>query len=90
MVKHSDSSKVYGDSKYVLVICDADSLLKTGTTIQVGGEKIEIAGMLKLNPFTDDGNSSGKVTLITSGETFVRLTGETDYRLIMIQLTSDP
>ena len=28
-----------------------------------------------------------KMTLITSGETFVRLTGEDDYALIMIQMT---
>ncbi len=86
--KGSDISKVYGNSRYVLAITDRDSPLKMGARIQTGGEELEIAGILKYNPFTNDGNSDGKVTLITSGETFSRLTGETGYSLIMIQTTS--
>ncbi len=86
--KGSDISKVYGDSGYVLAIADADYSLKIGSTIQVSNQRLEIAGILKYNPFTDDGSSDGKVTLITSGETFTRLTGETDYSLIMIQTTA--
>lgn len=86
--KGSDISKVYGNSKYVLAICDTDSALKTGSIIQVGGEELEIAGVLKYNPFTDDGRTDGEVTLIVSGDTFIRLTGENDYSLIMVQTTS--
>lgn len=32
---------------------------------------------------------NGDITLVTSGKTFVRLTGATDYSLVMIQTTSD-
>ena len=44
--------------------------------------------MLKYDPFSGDGLTGGKITLITSGETFTRLTGITDYSLVMIQTTS--
>lgn len=87
--KGSDISKVYGDSKYVLAICDVGSSLKTGTVIQMGSEELEIAGILKYNPFSDDGSTNGEVILITSTETFIRLTGESDYSLIMIQAKTD-
>ena len=43
---------------------------------------------MKYDPFSGDGLTGGKITLITSGETFTRLTGITDYSLIMIQTTS--
>lgn len=87
--KGSDISKVYGDSQAVLAIWDKDSPLKIGDKIQVGKEKLEIAGMLKYNPFSSDGSTNGKLTIITSGETFARLTGVTDYSLIMIQTAKD-
>ena len=45
--------------------------------------------MLKCDPFSDDGTPNGKITLITSGETFIHLTSVTDYSLIMIQTTKD-
>ena len=87
--KGSDISKVYGDSNYVLTIWDKDSPLEIGDKIQVGSQELEIAGMLKCDPFSDDGTPNGKITLITSGETFTRLTGVTDYSLVMIQTTKD-
>ncbi|MCW6086716.1 MULTISPECIES: ABC transporter permease [Clostridium] len=87
--KGSDISKVYGDSNYVLTIWDKNSPLEIGDKIQVGNKELEIAGLLKCNPFSDDGTPSGKITLITSGETFTRLTGVTDYSLILIQTTKD-
>ena len=87
--KGSDISKVYGDSRWVLAICDAGGRLKTGDIVRVGSEELEIAGLLKYNPFSDDGSTNGEVTLIASGETFVRLTEENDYSLIMIQTTAD-
>ena len=43
---------------------------------------------MKYDPFSGDGLTGGKITLITSGETFTRLTGITNYSLIMIQTTS--
>lgn len=44
---------------------------------------------LKNDPFTADGLTNGKLTLITSSDTFVRLTGEKDYSLVMVQTTKD-
>lgn len=85
--KGGDISKVYGESNYVLSIGDKDSPLKIGDKIQVDNEELEIAGMLKYNPFSSDGSTDGKITIITSGETFTRLTGTTDYSLVLIQTT---
>lgn len=85
--KGSNISKVYGDSDYVLAVFDAGIPLKTGDKIQIENEELEIAGMLRLNPFSNDGKPAGNITLITSGETFRRLTGETGYSLLMIQTT---
>lgn len=84
----SDLSKVYGDSGYVLATWDQNSYWAVGDTILVGNEQLTIAGLLKYDPFSGDGLTGGKITLITSGETFTRLTGITDYSLIMIQTTS--
>ena len=85
----SDLSKVYGDSGYVLATWDQNSSWAVGDTILVGNEQLTIAGLLKYDPHSaGDGLTGGKITLITSGETFTRLTGITDYSLIMIQTTS--
>lgn len=85
----SDLSKVYGDSGYALATWDRKSPWDIGDTILVGNEEITIAGLLKYDPFSGDGLTKGKITLITSGETFTRLTGITDYSLIMVQTTSN-
>ncbi len=87
--KGSDISKVYGDSNHVLATWDQNSPLAIGDKIKVGNENLEIAGLLKYDPFSSDGNTNGKITIITSAETFERLTGITDYSLIMIQTTKD-
>ena len=75
----SDITKVYGDSRYVLATWDPESTWKIGDRIRTGGEELEIAGLLKNDPFSSDGLTGGKMTLITSGETFTRLTGVKDY-----------
>lgn len=87
--KGSDISKVYGNSNYVLAIWDKDNPLNIGNKIHVGDASLEIAGLLKYNPFSSDGSTNGKATFITSRETFVRLTGITDYSLILIQTTKN-
>ncbi len=86
--KGSDLSKVYGNSSFVLATSDTDSRWKIGDTIHVQGETLTIAGLLKNDPFSDDGLTNGKITLISSSDTFVRLTGEENYALIMVQTTS--
>ena len=87
--KGSDLSKVYGDKGCVLAVCDPDAPLHTGDAIRVNGETLTVAGMLKYDIFSEDGLAQGRVSIITSGETFVRLTGVTGYSLVMIQTTGD-
>lgn len=84
----SNLSKVYGNSNYALAAWDKDSSWKIGDKILIGDEEIEISGLLKYDPFSSNGLTNGKITLITSGETFTRLTGITGYSLIMVQTTS--
>lgn len=87
--KGSKLSKVYGDSHFALAASDEESTWKIGDTVQIGEEMLTIAGLLKNDPFSSDGLTGGKLTLITSGETFVRLTGEKDYSLVMVQMTGN-
>lgn len=85
----SDISKVYGNSNYVLTIWDENSPIKIGDKVWVRNEELEVAGFLKYNPFSEDGSTNGNITLITSNETFIRLTGISDYSLILIQTTKN-
>lgn len=87
--KGSDLSKIYGDSGYVLTIYDRENPLEIGDKIWVGEEEAEIAGILKYSPFSDDGSTHGKIDVICSEETFVRLTGESRYAIIDIQMSKD-
>lgn len=87
--KGSDLSKIYGNSKYVLATSDPYSSWKVGDKISIGNDELVIAGLLKYDPFSSDGLTNGKITLITSGETFIRLTGVKDYSLLMIQIKGD-
>ena len=86
--KGSDLSKIYGNSNFVLATSDPDSTWKIGDTVHVQGETLTIAGLLKNDPFSDNGMTNGKITLISSSDTFVRLTGEENYALIMVQTAS--
>lgn len=86
--KSSDLAKVYGDNQSVLAVWDAETPVAIGDQIQIGDEMVEIAGLLKYNPFSEDGSTHGTVTLITSGETFARLTGVSEYSLVMVQTSS--
>ena len=87
--KGSDLSKIYGNSKYVLATSDPYSSWKVGDKISIGNDELVTAGLLKYDPFSSDGLTNGKITLITSGETFIRLTGVKDYSLLMIQMKGD-
>lgn len=87
--KGSDLSMVYGDNKYVLAIWDEDVPLDTGDRISVDGTTLEIAGMLKYSPFSNNGRTNGEVILICSEQTFTRLTGMRDYAIIDVQVTKE-
>lgn len=85
----SDLSGVYGNSQSVLATWDPSSPWSIGDRVQIGGETVEIGGLLRYDPFTADGMTEGKLTLIVSDQTFVRLTGVHDYTLILIQTARD-
>ena len=86
--KGSDLKTVYGGGDGVLVIWDRDIPWEIGDKIRIADEELEIAGMLKYNPFTNDGSSGGVIDIVTSQETFTRLTGITDYTILDVQLES--
>ena len=85
--KGSELAKVYGNTQSVLAVWDAQTPVAIGDPICIDGKTVEIAGLLKFNPFSEDGSTHGTVTLITSGETFAHLTGVSCYALVMVQLT---
>lgn len=87
--KGSDISRVYGNSNYVLATWDKDSPLKIGDKLRIKNEELEIAGLLKYDPFNSNGLTNSKITLITSSNTFTRLTGIADYSLLMAQTTNN-
>lgn len=87
--KGSEIGRVYGDSNYVLAISGKNTPLQVGDTLQVGTQRLTVAGTLRYNLFSSDGSPDEKITLITSDETFTRLTGISDYSLMMIQTTKD-
>lgn len=85
----SDLASVYGDSENVLATWDPTCAWTRGGQVAIGGETLKIAGLLRCDPFSPDGMTGGRLTLITSGETFIRLTGESGYSLLMLKLASD-
>lgn len=85
----SDIAKVYGDSKYVLAVCGKNDPLEAGDVLYVDGQELTIAGTLKYNLFSSDGGLDEKITIIASDETFTRLTGISDYSLVMLQTAKD-
>lgn len=85
----SDLSKIYGDSNFVLAIWDKDLPLAIGDKVELCGAEMEIAGMLKLSPFSNSGRTDGEAILICSAQTFARLTGVSDYAIVDVQLTKD-
>lgn len=89
LYKDSDLQKVFGNSKYILVIYDSENPLRTGDKVWINGEELEIAGMLKSSPFSNDGKTGGEIDIICSEETCARLTGEKNYGVIDIQVEDD-
>lgn len=83
--RKSDLSNVFGNSHYVLSTWDRDSNNKIGDKIKIKGEDFGIAGLLKYDPFSSDGETGGKTTIITSNETFKQITNENGYNLVMLQ-----
>lgn len=83
--KGSDLSKLFTNGNYVLAISDDKNNVDIGDKILLNGKNFKIAGRLKLNPFSQDGASDGKVTFIASDKVFKNITGMSDYSLVMIK-----
>lgn len=62
--------------------------LEIGDSIWLQKTSLNIAGMLKYDIFSEDGLPHGKISVIVSDETFTRLTGITDYSMILVQSAS--
>jgi len=76
-------SDIYGDSNNVMTILNKDNPLKVGDTIQIAGQELTITCSVS------DGLFNSELIIICSQETFYRLTGESNYTLIGIQLGAD-
>lgn len=83
-VVSGDLAKVAGDSDYALTIFNADSRLNTGDVIKIGDTQLEIACVVSEGIGTED-----RPSVVCTEETFRRITGESDYILLGVQLTKD-
>lgn len=89
LLKSGSLAEVYGDSNFALATWDPDCSWEIGDRVSLYGQELEIAGLLNCDPFSQGGLTGGKLTLIVSGETFIRLTGQSGYNLLMVQTTGD-
>lgn len=87
--KGTNISKIYETTDYALATWDYNCNWNIGDTVKIGNEKLYIAGLLNRDPFHENGMTNGKLTLITSDTTFQKLTGISDYSLVMIQTTKN-
>ena len=85
----SDLSKVYGDQGCILAVWDKDISLSTGDTVTINSNSVNVAGMIRYNPFSNSGRTNGEIILICSEQTYTRLTGQQDFSIIDIQLNRD-
>lgn len=87
--KGSDISKLLNNGNYVLATWDKGSSLEIGDKLWINNKELEIAGLLKYDPFSENGLTNGKTTIITTSSMFDRLTGIEDYSIIMAQVSDD-
>lgn len=75
--------KVVKEDGYVLAVHSLTNPLKTGDTVQTELGTVTVAGILEHCPFDA---LNGNINLVCSEGTFKKLTGESDYTIIDIQL----
>lgn len=75
-------SEIYGDVGKAITILNKDNPIKVGDIIQVAGQEIEVVCGIS------SGLYPSEYSIICSQETFARLTGEQNYSMIGIQLSS--
>lgn len=78
-------SRAHKEGGCVMTVYDKDNPLEKGDKIVLNGETLEIACVLTDSPIGGGGNP----TIICTEETFRRLTGETGYAVVDIQLAKD-
>jgi putative ABC transport system permease protein len=79
-VVQGDLSEIYGDSDKVITVYNKDNPLAMADTIQIAGKEVQIACTIS------DSLYPGELLVICSQETFERLTGESNYTMLGIQL----
>ena len=75
-------SEIYGNSGKAMTVLNKDNPIKVGDTIQAAGQEIEVVCGIS------SGLYPSEYSIICSQETFTRLTGEKNYSMIGIQLSS--
>ena len=80
--------KLKNGNSGVLAASDATSPWKIGDEVEINGRKLTIVGLLKYDPFSADGLTHGKLTLIAQNATFTALTGIRDYSMVLLQTDS--
>ena len=78
-----DLSEVYGDGGKAMTVLNKDNPIKVGDIIRVAGQEVEVVCGISGGLYT------GEYSIICSQETFTRLTGESNYSMIGIQLSKD-
>ena len=74
---------ISGDAALVI----SDEEIQKGSEVTVFGAQLPVAGKLKYDPFSSDGSTEGKTTLIVSDEAFRKLTGTADYTVLFVRLS---
>lgn len=82
--KSCDPNKVIGEDAAFVI---SDQAMENGSVVSVFRTQLTIAGKLKYDPFSSDGSTEGKTTLIVSDETFRNMTGIADYTMLLIRLS---
>ena len=75
-------SEIYGNSGKAMTVLNKDNPIKVGDIIQAAGQEIEVVCGIS------SGLYPSEYSIICSQETFTRLTGEKNYSMIGIQLSS--
>lgn len=83
-VTSGDFKKVSGDTDYVMTIFNMDSRLNTGDVVKVGDTELTIACVCSEGIGTES-----RPAIVCTEETFMRLTGETDYMMLGFGLAKD-
>lgn len=83
-IASGELDQVFGDTDYVMTIFNMDSRLDTGDVIKIGDTELTIACVASEGIGTES-----RPAIVCTEETFTRLTGDTDYIMLGVNLTED-